>query len=382
MPEVNDTLRPARPRGLRRSLAAVVGRLFGLSKKRTMPRADVARELRDAAPYLQVMKGQLSGAVDVNGVGTGELLKLLEALLNASNDVQQRVQASTQNALALLALVKDKTALDEQLRHILEGFVQRQEEDGRLHLARLERLHKVKELHDLVDVVSSVAQQTNFLAINAAIEAARAGPAGKGFAVVASEVRALSVRASAAARGMSDQIAAATQGIDADLAAVQAAAKGHESVGGMRRVLDDVAQMQARFNRSAAESDIETVFAQLAEGHRATVELLTEAFGKFQFHDVLSQRVQQVQAALGELEEHLQGVAGRVEGGVDPAAAPDVTLRERLDRQVGSYVMQAQQDTHAGVTRGVAVAAVARPAAVAASAATARAEGVPAIELF
>lgn len=345
---------------------ATVWQQLGLLAPRAMPVTEVVQELRDAAPYLQVMGGQLSGAVDVNALGTGELLKLLEDLLRASTEVQGRVQTSTRNALTLLELLKEKTALDEQLRLILETFVQRQEEDGKSHIARLERLHKVKDLHALVDVVSMVAQQTNFLAINAAIEAARAGPAGKGFAVVAGEVRALSVRASAAARSMSEQITAATQGIDVELASVQAAASRRESIGGMRRVLDDVGQMQDRFKRSARETDIEAVFRQLADGHRATVELLTEAFGKFQFHDVLAQRVRQVQAALSELEEHLQGIASQLDTGtVGPGSG--ITLRERLDRQVGAYVMQSQQDTHTGVTLGA-------PAAPG--------NGVPAIELF
>jgi methyl-accepting chemotaxis protein len=95
-------------------------------------------------------------------------------------------------------------------------------------------------------------------------------------------------------------------------------------------------------------------------GHQDIVMRLSNAMGQIQFQDVIRQRVAHVQKALEELNEHLQGMADQLEGKPWDQQTV-VTLRQRLDQQVASYVMQSQVDTHQDVTGKVAVKAHDRP---------------------
>jgi methyl-accepting chemotaxis protein len=79
-------------------------------------------------------------------------------------------------------------------------------------IAKLE--HDSSLIANILAVISGIASQTNLLALNAAIEAARAGEQGRGFAVVADEVRALAVKTQKATGDIQDMVADITEGVE------------------------------------------------------------------------------------------------------------------------------------------------------------------------
>jgi methyl-accepting chemotaxis protein len=324
--------------------------------------ARAAAGLREADTCVNLVNEQLSGALAQAEEGAARVIEGMRAVHQVSARQFETIRETESNGQALMQVVKDKVMADTQLGSILEMFVQKQEEDVAKNLERIRRLQGVKELVPLVDVITLVAQQTNFLAINAAIEAARAGESGRGFAVVAGEIRQLSNRTAAVAVDIGQKIASATQGIDEELQAASEASERQTGSGNMRRVLADIGEMQQRFAASAERLQLGTVLAEVRRGHEEIAHGLADAMGQLQVHDVTRQRIEGVQQAMRDLQSHLQELAGVVDGSgpLQPSGPP---LRERLHAAAERYVMDSQREVHQAVLGGGPPAAAAGPSA-------------------
>ncbi len=113
---------------------------------------------------------------------------------------------------------------------------------------------QVREIGNVIDVIRGIADQTNLLALNAAIEAARAGEQGRGFAVVADEVRALAHRTQTSTVDIEKMIGAVQLGADDAVAAMNKSltwatntqALAQNAGEALQRITDSVAKINER----------------------------------------------------------------------------------------------------------------------------------------
>jgi methyl-accepting chemotaxis protein len=222
---------------------------------------------------------------------------------------------------------------------------QKQAMTGMLHmLEKVEGLDQfTKELQDMAQDVAKIAQQSNLLSLNAAIEAARAGDLGRGFAVVAKEFRMLANLSGDTGRNIAAKVGVISAAISDASSVVRESVQQRESrvqasEGTVSGVLGEFRSVTDALQRSSSLLKSESVSIQNEIG---------QALVQLQFQDRVSQIMGHVKSNIDELPLFLQNHhdAYLQSGALEPLD-PEVLLGALKK----TYVMADQHAIHSGAT--------------------------------
>ncbi|HAJ73071.1 MAG TPA: methyl-accepting chemotaxis protein [Methylophilaceae bacterium] len=226
---------------------------------------------------------QITDTTDAVTTMTRSILQVSSNASQASEVAQRSLQAASQGSKAVQNTIQGMNSIREQIQETSK---------------RIKRLgESSQEISEIVDLISDITEQTNILALNAAIQAASAGEAGRGFTVVAEEVQRLAERSSEATK----QIGAIVKTIQTDTnSAVAAMEKSTEGV-------VEGAQLSDAAGRALAE--IENVTNNLARLIQS-ISSATEA--QTQVASTVTKNMQQIQEITTQTTEGTKSTATSV----------------------------------------------------------------------
>jgi methyl-accepting chemotaxis protein len=246
--------------------AVVLGIVIGLllSRAITRPFQEIFRglktfsrvELKETSDtFNRIIEGMTDGISQVDDAArqvSAASQQLAEGASEQASSLEQ-----TSSALEQMAAMTRTNASNAKEANELANQAHKSAEDGDKTMVAINE--SSSQISKIIKVIEEIAFQTNLLALNAAVEAARAGEHGKGFAVVADEVRNLAQRAAQAARettGLIDNaVCRSKDGTDAIQGIVTGVTKVTELLNGIAQASDEQAQGVDQVNTAVSQMD-------------------------------------------------------------------------------------------------------------------------------
>lgn len=248
---------------------------------------DSTRSLNEQMQHISAASEKSSSASHSTASAIQELSLCIQDIADSARDTESNSEQSTAISLRGEETVKSSAA---SINEIAKQITLSTEEIGSLQKRSM-------EIGSIVNVISEIAEQTNLLALNAAIEAARAGEQGRGFAVVADEVRTLASRTASATAEITEtinKVQSETENVAKTMLAVLP--KVEESVSSSHEVTEMLADIRIGSNETLEK--VRVVSNSSEEQNKATQDLA-------QHVDDISQMIQETAEAVANSKENM-----------------------------------------------------------------------------